>query len=387
MDNSNQELDRLNQLLKRPFLLRFPRALEKKFRYKLYKHRLNTFKVAYPTAIVQLFIIGLLITDWSNASLTSVSFHMWAGITLTYLIGYIIVLRQQTYKDFFFSINIISIPIIGLVLLRGLSADTFDEQIKAFFLIGYYYIFSYTSMSLKYVAGRCFITAVLALSLAYFLKVNVNWLQFHLYFSFSNFVGIMISTSSQALFRYTFLQGELKAASHTLSRTDSLTNLANRRHFDEFYGSTWSSCIDYQRPLSILLIDIDHYKQYNDSYGHIAGDLCLAEVAKLLKVQASNDKEIVARYGGEEFIIALPNKDKDGAIQIAKQIQEQLIEKNIEHKSSPIDKYLTVSIGIATCQPTTLVSPKKLIKEADEALYQAKDSGRNRWCYKTIDSD
>jgi diguanylate cyclase (GGDEF)-like protein len=130
-------------------------------------------------------------------------------------------------------------------------------------------------------------------------------------------------------------------------------------------------------PLSLIMLDIDYFKRYNDTYGHVAGDHCLAEVARALKSCCHRNADLAVRYGGEEFAVLLPDTDIHGALTIAEQIRRSVIDKNIIHSGSPTG-YVTVSLGCYSFVPTGHDSTEMLIKRADAALYQAKHSGRNR---------
>lgn len=164
-----------------------------------------------------------------------------------------------------------------------------------------------------------------------------------------------------------------------LSTTDELTGIANRRRFDEALATEWQRGARQNDPLSLLLIDIDHFKLYNDHYGHLAGDECLRRVSRLLGEGVRRAGELVARYGGEEFVVLLPNTDLDLAQAIAKRCMDQVHDAAIAHARSPTADVLTLSIGIACMLPDTAHQPDALVRDADAALYRAKDAGRNRF--------
>ena len=165
----------------------------------------------------------------------------------------------------------------------------------------------------------------------------------------------------------------------TLSLVDGLTNIANRRGFDKKLQEEWHRSSRTKRPISLLLVDIDFFKIFNDTYGHLAGDDCLRTIGLILKNIAHRSSDLPARYGGEEFAVILPETDKQGAYAIAELIHEQVAQREIPHKTSDISQYLTVSIGLATLREVTSIkSPIELIKIADEQLYKAKHEGRNK---------
>ncbi|WP_371367507.1 Protein-glutamate methylesterase/protein-glutamine glutaminase [Sporomusa rhizae] len=163
------------------------------------------------------------------------------------------------------------------------------------------------------------------------------------------------------------------------SINDFLTGIPNRRYFDEILATKWRQALRDNEYLSIQLIDIDFFKNYNDFYGHIEGDRCLKLVADALKKSLLRPLDIVARYGGEEFIVLLPLTPRDGAIKVAKRIQENISALNITHQLSSVNDFVTVSIGIATIKPEENLDATILIKRADYGLYKAKNEGRNRF--------
>ncbi len=163
-----------------------------------------------------------------------------------------------------------------------------------------------------------------------------------------------------------------------ISRTDSLTGVANRRHLDEVLASAWEQCAQQHAPISMIMLDIDYFKQFNDSLGHVAGDECLRQVADALQSGVLRDEDVIARYGGEEFLALLPGADARAAASVAARIQGLLRDLEIQHPDSPISPLITASLGCATVWPAEKGTPDGLIQSADRALYQAKREGRDR---------
>ena len=167
-----------------------------------------------------------------------------------------------------------------------------------------------------------------------------------------------------------------------LANFDSLTQIANRLKFDGHLTKQWKQMMREQSSLSILLCDIDYFKQYNDTYGHVMGDGCLKRVARALNETLSRPTDLVARYGGEEFAAVLPQTGEEGALRVAERMQMAIAHLKIPHASSSINPYITVSIGMASTIPQPQRSPASLIDEADQFLYRAKQQGRNRIVYR-----
>lgn len=165
-----------------------------------------------------------------------------------------------------------------------------------------------------------------------------------------------------------------------LSTADGLTGIANRRRFDETLLKEWRRCARDERPLSLLLIDVDFFKPFNDNYGHQVGDECLKAVARTLAQTLHRPSDLAARYGGEEFGVILPDTDEAGALAVAESLRMAVQSLDITHRFSAVAPVVTISIGIACVTPPRGNEPGfiRLLKQADEALYQAKTSGRNQ---------
>lgn len=166
-----------------------------------------------------------------------------------------------------------------------------------------------------------------------------------------------------------------------LSSVDGLTGIANRRYFNEVLEREWRRSKREGQPLSVALADIDFFKNYNDTYGHLSGDDCIRKVAESIRNSLKRPGDMVARYGGEEFVVILPATDYCGSVQVSETIRLAIESLQLEHESSPIQQVLTVSVGVATVTPgnhAQMINPEQLLAIADQALYKAKHLGRNR---------
>jgi len=161
---------------------------------------------------------------------------------------------------------------------------------------------------------------------------------------------------------------------------DGLTGVSNRRSFDEHLKSEWARAVRVGAALSVALVDVDLFKRYNDHYGHQAGDECLRRVAAEMKSGVKRPTDLVARYGGEEFGLLLPDTGLDGALHLANQIRQRLLEAQIEHADSTVGPLLTISVGVCTLPSGDAGSAAALLREADAQLYLAKSRGRNQAC-------
>ncbi|MES2298627.1 MAG: diguanylate cyclase [Pseudomonadota bacterium] len=159
---------------------------------------------------------------------------------------------------------------------------------------------------------------------------------------------------------------------------DPLTKIANRRHFDTFMEKEWQRAIRSKQPLSLVVIDVDHFKQYNDTLGHPAGDACLLQVAQAIAAHALRPTDMAARYGGEEFVLLFAETQAKDALRLAEAIRTHVEELHMPHPRSSASQWITVSVGVATIRPGRRDEMSKLLIAADRAMYLAKECGRNR---------
>ena len=176
------------------------------------------------------------------------------------------------------------------------------------------------------------------------------------------------------------MEAELRCANEELlamSETDALTNLANRRKFDLAYESEWERALRLQQPMAVVILDVDDFKQYNDRYGHQAGDNCLRTLAQVLREHARRVMDVAARYGGEEFALILPGMTGVEAASLAEDVRRWVERAGIEHEGAGRGNVVTVSAGVAALVPVRGTSPIDLLSVADAALYAAKAKGKN----------
>ena len=199
--------------------------------------------------------------------------------------------------------------------------------------------------------------------------------------SYVGFVVVEISDRKKAEANMQYAESVLRQANLELEKLvniDGLTQIANRRCFNDRLEFEWERLAREQQPLSLILFDLDYFKRYNDGYGHQMGDDCLIKVAQATQQTVCRPADLVARYGGEEFVVILPNTDLDGAIAVADQIHSAIMSSNIPHQNSDISDIVTISLGVTSLIPNLNQVPSILIKQADVALYSAKQQGRDR---------
>jgi diguanylate cyclase (GGDEF)-like protein len=167
---------------------------------------------------------------------------------------------------------------------------------------------------------------------------------------------------------------------HRLSTQDGLTGVANRHSFNAFFDREWRRALREEKPIAVIMVDIDFFKAFNDTNGHLAGDKCLQRVAAALQGAVRRPADLLARYGGEEFVVVLPAIESEGAETVAAEMHAAVAALRIDHAQSAVSDRVTVSMGIASTVPARDTDSGRLLAAADQALYQAKQAGRNRTC-------
>lgn len=196
---------------------------------------------------------------------------------------------------------------------------------------------------------------------------------------------VVLRAKMLAMQRISNMRHQLAEANRQLvhqSNHDALTQLANRRALDDYLAKQWASAVRHgSRPLSLVMLDVDYFKDYNDHYGHQAGDECLAAISQVLRKNLLRVEDMAARFGGEEFMIVLPETPLEGAVKVGERLRREVRDLGISHRYSRLDyKFITVSVGVASTIPRASLKLKQLIKMADHALYDAKGAGRDCVC-------
>lgn len=275
------------------------------------------------------------------------------------------------------------------ILFQAATYDVILAYILVYFILG---IKPKSALFIGLSAG------LLALIIAYLQTASDGFVRYSseeiiLYFYYIgliNFIGYIVGYANTAKERVNFLQARLLALDKAtaermgkelvrLTREDSMTGLANRRFFNERMSDEWGRARRSGEPLSLIFVDIDHFKAYNDYYGHLKGDDALIAVAHALQQVLARSTDLAARYGGEEFVILLPNTPIKGARAVADRVLHIVDALDIQHKKSLIEKHVTVSIGVSTCSiDEEDLTIAEFIHQADNAVYKAKSAGRHR---------
>jgi diguanylate cyclase (GGDEF)-like protein len=252
-------------------------------------------------------------------------------------------------------------------------------------------IYSVVGLRFKHALYAGWLGGLAGTVLAWGLGGAVDWELLHRTFTGSSLLGMFIAYYAERRDRELFIQTHLLRAAQErteeyalrldrLSRHDALTGLANRRHFDEELLQEWRRAARQQASLAVLMIDIDHFKHYNDTLGHVNGDGCLRKVASIIAAHTRRPGELAVRYGGEEFLLMYPDTSAEEACQQAERLREAFHQARLPQAPGLVRDIVTVSIGVAAVVPgTAMLAPGELICAADDALYEAKHAGRDTW--------
>ncbi len=364
--------------------LRFSPALEKDFqafqldrvRSRVRFFQLATCLLCLAVGAHLVVLDGLALRDvlvgWVGVAIISSLFLLWAS-------------WSSFYERLYLPAARILLPLVGVVAGVGIAGRVIVGHPDPF-----YFLTSY-SIALFFLGGQHFREALIANALM--ILAHGVTLAYHTHPTESVFYYVSVLTITAAVgafaycgverqFRTSFLERGLMG--EMVSR-DGMTGLKNRGAFDEHFPRMWQQGLRDKRSLALLLIDVDHFKAYNDRYGHQAGDRALRRVAQVVQGFARRPLDIAARYGGEEFVLALFDMTGEYVQELAEELRKAILALQIVHEDSPTAPYVTASVGIAVVRPRMGRSPEGVVQIADESLYSAKRGGRN--CVKLVDSD
>ena len=369
------------------WFLHFPAHIEQEYRKQ---SRIKSIKAFHFNGIFAFIVFAVICI--SVAKLIPASSYYQCA--LIYAVGALIMLSVRIFSFFrmfdqwFYGYVTISATVMITIAVYAnnaipMGAATTLSYISLTYILFFTYCFVGLRLQLSSLANV--IGGACGVLLTYATGEKMDWLIMPQTFATASALAMFLAYGLKRQERINFLQSYLLELSlqksERLSREDALTGLANRRHLNEQMELEWSRMLRYQFPLTIMMIDIDFFKRYNDALGHLAGDKCLQQVAHMIQGLAHRSGELAARYGGEEFVLLFPNMDVDTAKQQAERLLQRLASAAIPHPDSN-EKWVTVSIGISVCVPKPEMNVNLLLRQADQALYQAKSAGKN--CYKLI---
>ena len=309
----------------------------------------------------------------------------WLGLVVPTGLFLVWASWSRYYERLYLPAARIAMPIFAVASAVGVATRVIDGHPDLFYLLTTY------SIALFFLGGQLFTESLFAnalmiiahgTALAYGEQPAGAIAYYVCVLSITGAVGAFVYRGVERQLRTSFLERGLMGE---LATRDGLTGLKNRGAFEEYFPRLWQQALRDRRPLALLLIDVDHFKAYNDRYGHQAGDQALRRVAQVVKGFARRPLDMAARYGGEEFVLALFDLSSDNVRDIAEQLRKSIQGLSIMHEDSPTALYVTASVGVSIVIPRHGRSPEGGVQLADEALYSAKRSGRN--CVSIVDTE
>lgn len=376
----------------------FPPNLELLFWQSIAERSLNMIRAVTSIGLVVYLSVGIL--TFLTVYLLTDDRHRLHDILiwlLTYLNGAFCLVTLPVVAGIpsltkYFQRVLISIVFLAVFFTSFLTVQYEEVRLiqQGSYIVVFVYMLAYflTGIRPLILLITCLVAGLLPLPMLWFMDVKFDPLVYFYAVIVSNVVGFMVSYIVTGKERVSFLQARLleldkihsDAMSNELvrlSNEDALTGLYNRRYLNETIAIEWERAERSEEPLSVVFVDIDYFKLYNDTYGHLQGDKALMRVASVLRKHMRRTSDIAARYGGEEFVLLLPNTPSAGAQVVANNVMRAVDGLKIEHKTSNVADHLTLSIGVATWAQEENMTMNKLIAQADAAVYQAKAEGRH----------
>lgn len=317
--------------------------------------------------------------------------YSWVGVIVLVAWALSFIRKLDPYFDVYTGAGCTAAVAISFVVITLIDNTNNDALFHVAMMYAVIIIYSFVGLRFYTAIIAGWGGGLIAIAITKYLNYPIDWTILNRTYTFSSFLGMALAYAIDRQHRENYLQNciielnqlEMNKQSQQLellSQLDALTGLANRRHLTLILDQQWHTALRYQMPISILMIDIDFFKEYNDHLGHLAGDVCLQKIAHELKNSTSRSNDLAARYGGEEFLLLFPMLNESQIEQIAKKLINQIISLALPHTASSIAEIVTVSIGTATIIPTESDQISEFIQRADEALYLAKSNGRNQYC-------
>lgn len=318
------------------------------------------------------------------------SLYAWVGIIVlaAWVISFIKALNE--YFDVYAGFGCMWAVAISFIIIPVIGQDNDNALLHAAMMYAVVIIYSFVGLRFYTAIIAGWLGGFIGVIVSQYLHYQIDWTFLNRTYTFSSFLGMALAYAIDRQHRENYLQNciieinklemdEQAKQLEQLSQIDSLTGLANRRHLAVILDQQWRYAMRHETPLSILMVDIDCFKNYNDHLGHIAGDTCLKAIADELRNLSTRSNDLAARYGGEEFLLLFPMFDEYQVEALAQILIQRIQKLDIPHPSSPISSQVTISIGISSIVPKESDDITAFIQAADEALYYAKTHGRNQY--------
>lgn len=376
--------------------LRLPNHLEKAYLLDHRERAIQTYHVSSLFILFIYFLVGSGIYFFLPAEEMAQWLAFYAAIGVIVLIDTVLsrIRRFDDWFDYYATLGSLGAVALLLAVTGRVPTESVAGQLIQMAVL-YCMIIIYCVVGLTFRQGVLagWVGGFLGLVLIWAMGGKFDWPLLHRSFTGGSLLGMFLSYYAEWRDRYSFLQTQLLKGKHEvseeyasrmsrLSRQDALTGLANRRQFDEIMTEEWRRALRQGSSLTVLMIDIDHFKHYNDTLGHTSGDSCLRKVAGIIAAQARRPGELAVRYGGEEFLLLYPDTTQAEACRYAERLVRAFRQAGIPQAPGLDYDSLSVSVGVASTVPGVhMLRPEELVCAADDALYETKTHGRGHWRY------
>ncbi|HCG3426270.1 TPA: GGDEF domain-containing protein [Acinetobacter baumannii] len=370
----------------------FPKQLETIYRFQYQNGAAYEFRYRAPIILIlYLFLsFGIYQVLPTEQVLSWLSYYSWVGIIvlIAWILSFIKKLNQ--WFDYYVGIGSSAAVAITFILINVLENGQDNVLFHAAMMYAIVIIYGAVGMRFYTAIIAGWVGGLIGILVSTYLNGDIDWTFLNRTYTFSSFLGMTLAYATDRQHRENYLQNcmielnriELMQQAQQLSllsQQDVLTGLANRRYLDETLDNEWRRALRHETPLTIMMVDIDFFKPYNDSLGHLKGDQCLKDIATAISSIAARSGDLVARYGGEEFLLLFPMTNAQQAKIQAERLMNAIKKIAIVHPCSSVSPYVTISVGVATTIPRLNDSISAFVSRADHALYQAKTNGRNQY--------
>lgn len=326
-----------------------------------------------------------------------VAYYGWVGMIIVFAWLLAFIPSMNRWFDYYVCLGSTGAVALTFTLINVLEHGQNNVLFHAAMMYAVVIIYGFVGMRFYTAMFAGWSGGLIGIAISVWLNGSIDWTYLNRTYTSSSFLGMALAYAIDRQHRENYLQDcmielnrlELMRQAQQLSilsQQDALTGLANRRYLDEVLENEWKRSIRHEVPITIMMIDIDFFKLYNDTLGHIQGDQCLRRIAILLGSISSRSGDLAARYGGEEFLLLFSMTDKDQALIQVQRLMQLMQNIGIAHPRSNVSKYVTISVGVATTTPHLNDSLSEFISQADHALYVAKNNGRNQYHVATSEN-
>lgn len=370
----------------------FPKQLETIYRFQYQNGAAYEFRYRAPIILILYIFLsfGIYQVLPNEQVLPWFSYYSWVGVIifLAWILSFIKKLNQ--YFDYYVGIGSALAVAITFILINVIENGQENVLFHAAMMYAIVIIYGAVGMRFYTAIFAGWVGGLVGILASNYLNGVIDWTFLNRTYTFSSFLGMTLAYATDRQHRENYLQNcmielnriELMQQAQQLSllsQQDALTGLANRRYLDETLDNEWRRALRHETPLTIMMVDIDYFKAYNDTLGHLKGDECLKEIAIAISSIAARSGDLVARYGGEEFLLLFPMTNAQQALIQVERLMSAIKKIAIKHPCSDVSPHVTISVGVATTTPRLNDSISAFVARADHALYKAKTNGRNQY--------